>query len=124
MRVGADGQQYGVPVSSLRRAPGLLGRPNTGGPIGTGGDLSTDQTGGAERDISVVARAMGRDLDGRRLTGIGCIGIAAVSNTCRRGNNRMLYPSIRLAAVRSGKAASISSAVSSAAIRRLACPSP
>ena len=71
-----DGQQYRVRARSLRQSAELLGRANIIGLVATRSDRSIDQAGGANCRCSVVARAMGSDLDSRCLIGIRGIRLA------------------------------------------------
>lgn len=71
-----DGQQHRVRIRSLRRSAEPLGPPKTSGLVAAKRDRRIDQASGADCRASIVARAMGRDLDGRCFIGIGRIRLA------------------------------------------------
>src|SRR6516162_4803247 len=64
----ADGQQYRLRTRSLRRSAKLLGRARTIGLV-AGRDRPTDQASDVDYRACVVARTMGRYLDGGCLIG-------------------------------------------------------
>jgi hypothetical protein len=79
-----DGQQHRVRIRSLRRSAEPLGPPKTSGLVAAMRDRTIDQASGAVCRASIVARAMGRNLDGRCLIGIGGIRLAIKPDPLRR----------------------------------------
>jgi hypothetical protein len=71
-----DGQQHRVRIRSLHRSAELLERPRASGLVAVALDGSTDQASGVDCSVGLVAWAMGSDLDGRCLSGIGGIRLA------------------------------------------------
>jgi hypothetical protein len=71
-----DGQQYRVRARSLRQSAELLGRANIIGLVAAWRDRPIDQAGGANCRCSVVARAVGGNLDSRCLIGIRGVRLA------------------------------------------------